>query len=129
MASAKILLVDDEPDVVASLGMRLGAAGYQIVTASDGMSATQKAVQEQPDMIVLDIGMPGGDGHTVAQRLNENPATAGIPIVFLTARITQEDMNKATAEGAVGYMLKPFNSERLLALVERVLSERAKVGG
>ncbi len=93
------------------------------------MSATQKAVQEQPDMIILDIGMPGGDGHTVAQRLRENPTTLDIPIIFLTARVTQTDMDKATAEGAVGYMLKPFNSERLLALVERVLSERATVKG
>lgn len=123
MSLGKIMVVDDEEDVVRALGMRLKSAGYEVITAMDGMSATQMAVKHQPDLILLDIGMPGGDGHTVAQRLKSNLKTLTVPIIYLTARANQEDMRKATDLGAAGYLLKPFKSERLLSLVERVLGE------
>jgi DNA-binding response OmpR family regulator len=103
--------------------MRLKSVGYEVISATDGMMATQLAVKENPDLILLDIGMPVGDGHTVAQRLQDNLNTTHIPIIFLTARTNQSDMKKATDVGAAGYLLKPFKSERLLALVERVLAE------
>jgi CheY-like chemotaxis protein len=118
----KILVVDDEEDVVRAVGMRLKSAGYQVLCASDGLAATQMAVKHMPDLIILDIGMPGGDGHTVAQRLHANVNTMTIPIVFLTARVSKEDMEKASDVGAAGYLMKPFKSERLLSLVDRVIA-------
>ena len=124
--NAKILIVDDEQDVIKALYMRLKSVGYEVISATDGLMATQLALKEQPDLILLDIGMPVGDGHTVAQRLRDNVKTTQIPIIFLTARANQEDMKKATDVGAAGYLLKPFKSERLLALVERVLSEHTE---
>jgi DNA-binding response OmpR family regulator len=124
--NAKILIVDDEQDVIKALYMRLKSTGYEVISATDGLMATQLAVQEQPDLILLDIGMPVGDGHTVAQRLRDNVKTTQIPIIFLTARANQEDMKKATDVGAAGYILKPFKSERLLAVVQRVLSEHTE---
>jgi DNA-binding response OmpR family regulator len=117
------MVVDDEEDIVRALSMRLKAAGYEVISAADGLTATQMAVKHQPDLILLDIGMPGGDGHTVAQRLKGNLKTLTVPIIYLTAKANQEDMRKATELGAAGYLLKPFKSERLLSLVERVLDE------
>jgi DNA-binding response OmpR family regulator len=123
LALAKILVVDDEEDVVKALTLRLKSAGYEVLTAGDGLNATQMAVKHNPELIILDIGMPGGDGHTVAERLKTNMKTLAMPIIYLTARANQTDMKKATELGAAGYLLKPFKGERLLALVERVLEE------
>ena len=125
MAKARILVADDEPDVVRALTLRLKAAGYEVVTANDGLEATRVAVQELPDLILLDIGMPCGDGHTVARRLREKPKTADIPVIFVTARVSSEDLQDATEEGAAGYLLKPFQSDELLELVEQALAAKA----
>jgi DNA-binding response OmpR family regulator len=120
----KILIVDDEPDVIRALMMRLTFAGYEVIAASDGASATKAAIVSQPDVIILDIGMPCGDGHTVARRLSENISTLFIPIIFLTARASQVDKDLAADVGAADYITKPFTSERLLAAVKRALNRR-----
>jgi len=73
MTKQKMLIVDDEADLVRSLSMRLRANGYEVVSAMDGVEATKMAIHEQPDVIVLDIGMPAGDGHVVAERLRDSP--------------------------------------------------------
>ncbi len=122
MGAEKILVVDDEEDVVRAVGMRLQSAGYEVMSASDGVSAVRMAEERVPDLIILDIGMPGGDGHSVARRLRENAETKMIPVVFLTARVAKDDMEKASGVGAAGYLMKPFKSERLLSLVDRVIA-------
>lgn len=119
---AKILVVDDEPDIVKGVTMRLKFAGYEVITACDGAMATQIAIRERPDLIVLDIGMPCGDGHMVAQRLGDNSATMTIPIIFLTARTALEERDKAIAEGAVAFITKPFVPDELLTAVNLALS-------
>ncbi len=122
MSARRIMIVDDEPDIVKAVAMRMRWAGYEVITASDGVSATQIAVKEQPDLIILDIGLPGGDGHTVARRLNDNVKTMSIPVIYLTARNASAEKKKASELGAFGYFTKPFKPEELLETVEKVLS-------
>ncbi len=121
MEKKKILIVDDEVDILKSLSMRLKSEGYDVLMAGDGFAATQSALRDLPDLIVLDIGMPAGDGHTVLQRLKSNLRTAGIPVIFLTARSSEYDMEKAAEEGAAGFVTKPFNSQYLIALIHKAL--------
>ena len=113
----KILIVDDEPDIVRALALRLKMAGYDLVTATDGAGALMTAVTEQPDLVLLDIGLPYGDGHFVAARLRSNPKTAHIPILFLSARNAPDDLGDARSSGAVGFIAKPYDPEELLKRV------------
>lgn len=119
---SKILVVDDEPEIVLALSMRLKAAGYQVITAGDGIEATKKAIHECPDLILLDIGMPCGDGHTVANRLSSSVSTILVPIIYLTARTSPVDRDRALALGAYDYITKPFTPERLLNSVKNALN-------
>ncbi len=124
MSKGKVLVVDDEPEIVRTVGLRLKANGYEVLTAGDGVQATTIAMKENPDVIVLDIGMPGGDGHVVAQRLRDS-AKALIPIIFLTAHTTKNDYEKAFEEGVAKYITKPFRPEELMAAVDELI-ERPK---
>ncbi len=125
----KVLVADDEMEIVRAVTMRLRAAGYQVISARDGMEATQMAVCEAPDLVILDIGMPCGDGHTVAQRLQNNTRTMMTPIVFLTARTSEADRARAAEARPVGYLTKPFKSQELLDLVARALPATAQMAG
>lgn len=120
-ARAKVLVVDDERDIVLSVGRRLAHAGYEVEFASDGMEATKMAFQSTPDVIVLDIGMPCGDGHLVAERLRTNIKTMFTPIIYLTARTSDEDRAKAMEAGAFAYVTKPFRSEELLSIIDQAV--------
>jgi len=120
MSKGKILVVDDEPEIVKSVSMRLSANGYETVVAMDGIQATSMAVKEQPDVIILDIGMPAGDGHTIVKRLRNSAKTNCIPIVFLTARTSDEDHQKAYDQGVDKYITKPFDSEELVAAIDEL---------
>ena len=118
MSKGRILVADDEPEIVRSLTLRLNAAGYDVSSAMDGLSATKKAIEEQPELIILDIGMPAGNGHVVVERLRNIGETSHIPIIYLTARSTQEDYRKAREGGVCKFITKPFDSEVLLAAIE-----------
>jgi two-component system KDP operon response regulator KdpE len=130
MSQAKILVVDDEMEIVRAVTMRLRAAGYEVIAAHDGLMATQLAIREQPDLVILDIGMPCGDGHTVAQRLQNQMGTMSTPIIFLTARTAEADRKQAAEVRAAGYLTKPFKPEELLSTVSRALAlGKLRVGG
>jgi len=118
MSKGKILVVDDEPDIVRSLSLRLGSVGYDVSTAFDGLSATRKAIEEQPELIILDIGMPAGNGHVVVERLRNIGETCHIPVIFLTARTSAEDYRKAREGGVCKFITKPFDPDILLTAVE-----------
>ncbi len=118
MSKGKILVVDDEPDIVRSLSIRLGSVGYEVSTALDGLNATRKAIDEQPDLILLDIGMPAGNGHEVVERLGNIGETCHIPVIYLTACTTDEDYRKAREGGVCKFITKPFDPDILLAAVE-----------
>ena len=123
MPQAKILVVDDEPEIVRALTMRLRAAGYEVIAANDGLIGTKMAIQEAPDLVLLDIGMPCGNGHTVADRMRKNVKTMTTPFVFLTACAAEEDRRKAAGARAAGYLTKPFKTHELLDTIARVLKQ------
>lgn len=118
MSKGRILVVDDEPDIVRGLTLRLSSEGYQVSGAMDGLGATKKAIEEQPELIIMDIGMPAGNGHVVVERLRNIGETCHIPIIYLTARTGEEDYRQAREGGVCKYITKPFDTEILLAAVE-----------
>ncbi len=116
----KILVVDDERHIVRLVEVNLQRAGYDIVTAYDGVEALEKVQSEHPDMIVLDVMMPRMDGFEVLQNLQANPATADIPVIMLTAKAQDADIFKGWQSGVSSYLTKPFNPRELLTFVERI---------
>lgn len=125
----RILIADDEPDLVRTIGLRLRSAGYEVLSAGDGLTATKVAIQERPDAIILDIGLPAGDGHTVASRLFDNHRTTSIPVIFLTARTGREDVVQAQENGAFGYLVKPYEPAELLSLVRYAVERGPRLRG
>lgn len=121
---AKILLVDDEKDVVDSLLLRFEAGGYEVITAYDGQEALFKAQNESPDLIVLDLMLPKMDGYHVARLLKFDESYKDIPIIMLTARGQTQDKQQGLNCGADVYMVKPFDSKALIAEIERLLAAR-----
>ncbi|NKB66080.1 MAG: response regulator [Candidatus Latescibacteria bacterium] len=114
---AKVLLVDDQPVNLKVLRQALEPAGYQILAATDGERALAIAQRARPDLILLDVSMPGIDGFETCSRLKEGPATAAIPVLFITARTETEDVVKGFGVGGADYIAKPFRSEEVLARV------------
>lgn len=120
-ARRKILIVDDEPELVRALTLRLRSAGYETLSASDGLAGTELALSEQPDLVLLDIGLPLADGYQVAATLRLAHRTAHIPIVFLTARTW--DLDKARQVHPNGYVVKPYQPAELLDIVGRLTAQ------
>ena len=121
----KILIVDDERDIVKGLMIRLQGAGYNIVTAFDGAQGVFMAHKEKPDLIILDIRMPAGNGFSVAQRLKRSIHTFTIPVIFLTGSPEKNAEEKAMALGARFYIKKPYDPEELLDAIKRALEENS----
>ena len=119
MAKEKILVVDDEQDVAKALKVRLKANGYSVVLAYDSVQAFTMANQEKPDLIILDIMIPGGGGFVVAERLRQSQMTHRIPIIFLTGIPGGEE--RAFKLGALGYLMKPYQPEELLGTIRSAL--------
>jgi putative two-component system response regulator len=115
----KILVVDDERDIALALKIRLKDNGYNVVIASDSIQAYMTAQREKPDLIILDVFIPGGGGLVVAERLKKSSATQHIPIIFLTGISGEEE--RAFRAGAFSYLMKPYNPPVLLAEVRRAL--------
>src|SRR5512139_2863016 len=119
----KILIVDDERDIVRAVMIRLQSRGYEVVAAFDGAQGVFMAHKEKPDLIILDIRMPAGDGFSVAQRLKRSIHTFTIPIIFLTGSPEKNAEEKAMALGARFYIKKPYDPEELLDAIKRALEE------
>ncbi len=124
MYKGRILVVDDDPDLVETICVRLRSRGYETLTAGDGATATRRAVLDHPDLIILDIGLPAGDGHVVAQRLRQISQTVTLPIIFLTGRTTHNDYFKALGAGAARFMTKPFDMDELLTAVDTLIEQQ-----
>ena len=124
----KILVVDDEDDILHFLELVLREKGYDVATASGGHEALTKAQLEQPNLILLDIMMPQMDGWEVLKALSRESATAAIPVLVLTARGDEQDAARGLALGAKRYMSKPFDVRALIAEVRRHLGLRAQEG-
>jgi len=116
----KILVVDDERHIVRLVEVNLQRAGYDVVTAYDGVEALEKVASEKPDMIVLDVMMPRKDGFEVLQDLQATPGTQNIPVIMLTAKAQDADIFRGWQSGVSSYLTKPFNPRELLTFVERI---------
>ena len=117
----KILITDDDPVIIELLQVNLGFEGYDVITASDGLEAVERAGRELPDLVILDIMMPRMDGWTARAELLKDPRTAEIPVIFLSARAQQADLRKGYEAGVAAYITKPFEPVELLDLIEQIL--------
>lgn len=120
-AKPRILIVDDEEDVVRPLAFRLTVEGFEVLLEPDGEAGYQTAAAELPDLILLDIMMPGIDGVTLCRILKQRADTRAIPIIMLTAKTTMGDVEKCFAAEADDYIAKPFEWPELLGKVNRAL--------
>lgn len=120
----KILIVDDERDIVKALKIRLQSKGYGVVVAYDGAQGVFMAHKENPDLILLDIRMPAGDGFSVAEKLKQSEETRTIPIIFLTGSPERNAEERAMELGARFYIKKPYDPEELLDAMERALETK-----
>jgi DNA-binding response OmpR family regulator len=119
----KILIVDDERDILKALMIRLQVGGYEVVTAFDGAQGIFMAHKEQPDLIILDIRMPAGNGFSVAEKLKQSENTFSIPVIFLTGSPEKDSEQKAMKLGARFYIKKPYDPEELLDAIRRALEK------
>lgn len=117
----RILVADDEPDVLTLLTLNLQRAGFEVLKASDGEAALQLARQEGPSLVILDLMMPGLSGLEVAKQLKQSPATARIPVVMLTAKSDEVDRIVGLELGADDYVTKPFSPREIVLRVQSVL--------
>jgi len=117
----KVLIVDDERDIVKALVIRLQHNGYEVVVAFDGAQGIFMAHKESPDLIILDIRMPAGDGFSVAEKLRQSNQTEPIPIIFLTGSPEKNAEERAMQLGARFYIKKPYDPEELLEAVRRAM--------
>jgi two-component system alkaline phosphatase synthesis response regulator PhoP len=127
MATTRVLVIDDEAPIRLLCRVNLEAAGMRVLEAGDGESGLDVARTGEPDVILLDVMMPGIDGWHVAEALLEDPSTDEIPIVFLTARAELRDRARGIDLGGVDYVTKPFNPVELAPLV-RDLLDRVRRG-
>lgn len=123
MASPKILVVDDDPDLRQALRLRLRANHYETVSATDGYSAIAQAYKERPNLIILDLGLPAGDGFVVLKRLQDDDKLSMIPVVVLTARDAQTHESRSLSSGAVAFFQKPADNTELLEVIRATLSQ------
>jgi DNA-binding response OmpR family regulator len=121
MADAKILIVDDDQDIRHLLGHRLKAQGYEAVFAGDAISAVNQARTERPDLILLDLSLPAGDGYVVMERLRAMPALEGIPVIVVSARDPLSEEERFAQSGADAFFRKPFDYEELVNAIGRAL--------
>ena len=121
MPDAQILVVDDEPDILSVLVYHLSREGYRVTTAVNGQGALTTATAEQPDLIILDLMLPGIDGYEVLQRLRRGERTSSTPVILLTARREEDERVKGFEVGADDYITKPFSARELTLRVEALL--------
>jgi CheY-like chemotaxis protein len=126
MSNKKILIVEDDADVRMGLHVRLKANHYDVFFAVDALSSVAEARKHEPDLILLDLGLPAGDGFLVMERLNAVPALAIIPIVVVSGRSGAADWERALKAGAKAFLEKPVDNAELLVVIRQALGETVK---
>ena len=121
MERTTILIVDDDPDLRRALKIRLRANNYDTAQASDGYSAIAMAQKEQPGLIILDLGLPAGDGFAVLKRLQDSDTLSSIPVIVLTARDPQFNEKRTLQAGAIAFFQKPADNRELLEVIRATL--------
>ena len=117
----RILVVDDNPTIRKGLSVRLRANGYEVLFAGDAIAATAALVTERPDLVILDLGLPCGDGFVVMERLRNNDHLANIPVIVLTGRELEGNRERALEAGATAFFQKPVEDRNLLFAVRKAL--------
>jgi DNA-binding response OmpR family regulator len=123
VANSKILIVDDDPKLKLALKIRLQANHYDTVQASDGYSAIAVAQKEHPDLILLDLGLPAGDGFAVLKYLQDSDTLSTIPVIVLTARDPQSNEQRTLQAGAAAFLQKPPDNDELLDVIRANLPD------
>ncbi len=126
-SKTKIMVVDDEPNIVQTLQDRLEMNEYEVVTAGNGREGLEKFEEEQPDVILLDVIMPIMDGHEMLEALRKRPRGQDVSVIMLTARSQTQDIARANACGIDDYIVKPFDLSELLEKIESVVEHRNAV--
>ena len=121
MTPKKLLVADDEPNIVISLEYLMKREGYDVLVATDGNQALEAIQREQPALVLLDVMMPGKTGFEVCQAVRADPALDGVRILMLTAKGRETDVSKSLALGANAYMTKPFSTRELVQKVAELL--------
>ena len=125
MGNRRILIVEDDPDVRHGMHIRLTANHYDTSFAADAVSCMSEAQKQKPDLIILDLGLPAGDGFVVMERFKGIPSLAEIPIIVVSARDIRANRERAAKAGAKAYLQKPVNNAELLAVIRQALGEPA----
>ena len=128
MSMKKILVVDDEHDILHFLELVLRERGYDVVTAGSGHEALTRAQLARPDLVLLDIMMPQMDGWEVLKLLRVDDVTANVPVAMLSARTEAKDRVQGLQEGAVDYICKPFSLQELIGKIEAIFAHRDEHG-
>src|SRR5688572_24612631 len=121
MSNKKILIVEDDDDVRLGYHVLLKANHYDTILAADAISAVSQARQHNPDLIILDLGLPAGDGFIVLDRFRENPSLSVIPVIVVSARDIHGNKERALEAGAKAFVQKPWNDHELLGMIGRLL--------
>jgi two-component system phosphate regulon response regulator PhoB len=117
----KILIVEDERDIADLVGFNLERAGYQVLKAHDGITGAEMAIHQRPDLVILDLMLPGKDGYGVFKEIRRDSRSRDIPVIMLTARAQTEDRIQGLEAGADDYLTKPFSPKELMLRVQAVL--------
>jgi twitching motility two-component system response regulator PilG len=120
----KILVVEDEESLLKLESILLTSKGYKVTAVTEGRAALKEFARERPDLVILDVMLPGIDGYEVCRKIKEDPANSAIPIIMLTARKNTKDMDRGLQAGAAAYITKPFKSANLVGTIERLLAEQ-----
>jgi DNA-binding response OmpR family regulator len=126
MGNKRILIVDDDPDVIHSMHVRLKANQYDTFYAADAISAMAEARRNEPDLVILDLGLPAGDGFVVMERFKAVSSLASIPVIVVSGRDHRSNRKRAVEAGARAFLQKPVNNAELLSVIRQVLGEPAK---
>ncbi len=128
MAKSKILIVEDDPDILELLHYNLEKAGYQTFRAENGEQAVQAAQKHAPDLVLLDLLLPGMDGLEVCRRMKKDPALQQIPIIMVTAKGEEMDRVVGLELGADDYVVKPFSIREIILRIQKILNRQEKPG-
>lgn len=120
---AKILIAEDEKDIRELVAFTLRFAGFDVVTATNGVEAVEVATETQPDLILMDVRMPKMTGYQACEKLKEQEATRNIPVVFLSAKGQESEIEQGLQSGAERYILKPFALDELTRQVNAILEQ------
>lgn len=124
MSSHRILIVEDEESLLKLESILLTSRGYHVRGVTDGVAALKEIAENRPDLVLLDIMMPGIDGFEVCRRIKEDPLTSSIPVVMLTAKKSSMDQARGVQVGADAYITKPFKSVKIIDVIDGLLKKK-----